>query len=97
LDGRTPIGRAPGDVIAMGYVRNLRCRRFRFHGTFGSFDQDICQGDMEMTLNRIFLQIKIAAKETPRLYFAPLIGAIKGIRAELALLDNAEKKIKVKH
>ncbi|BBB70272.1 hypothetical protein UNDYM_6019 (plasmid) [Undibacterium sp. YM2] len=45
-----------------------------------------------MTLNRVLQQIKIAAKETPRLYFAPLVGAIKGIRAEFAKLDSVDKK-----
>ncbi|WP_162062190.1 hypothetical protein [Undibacterium sp. KW1] len=43
-----------------------------------------------MTLKRVFQQIKIAAKGTPRLYFAPLVGAFKGIRAEFALIEKAE-------
>lgn len=47
---------------------------------------------MEVTLRRVFQQIRIAAKETPRLYFAPLIGAVKGIRAEFARIENAEKE-----
>lgn len=81
----------------MGYVCDLRSRRLCFYGTFDPFNNGFRQGDMEMTLNRVFQQIKIAAKETPRLFFAPLVGAIKGIRAEFAQLENSEKKINVKH
>lgn len=44
--------------------------------------------EMPMTLHRVLQQIKIAAEETPRLYFAPITGAYKGIRAEFAMLES---------
>lgn len=42
-------------------------------------------------MNRIVREIIAAAKETPYVYFAPLIGAYKGIVREYAILDRYEK------
>lgn len=41
---------------------------------------------------RIVKLIYAAAKETPRLFFAPLIGAYKGIKQEYRLIDEEIKK-----
>lgn len=33
-----------------------------------------------------------AAKQAPRLYFAPIVGAIKAVRAELRRMDSKPKQ-----
>lgn len=35
-------------------------------------------------MGKFFREFWLAAKEGPRLYFAPLIGAVRGVREELA-------------
>lgn len=39
----------------------------------------------------IWIHIQLAAKEAPRMYFAPLIGAIRGIRQEYRRLDREHR------
>jgi hypothetical protein len=43
-------------------------------------------------MRRIFKVILIAAKETPREFFAPIIGAYRGIKREYRLLDALDKR-----
>lgn len=43
-------------------------------------------------MNRVVEQIIIAAKETPRAYFAPLIGAYRGIKREYKILAYMESR-----
>lgn len=40
---------------------------------------------------RIFKVIIQAAKETPHEYFAPIVGAYRGIKREYQLLDRLER------
>ncbi len=42
-------------------------------------------------MNRILREIIKAAKETPYVYFAPLIGAYKGIVREYVALERLER------
>jgi hypothetical protein len=39
-------------------------------------------------MNAFYREFMLAARETPRLYFAIFVGAYRGIRAELADLDQ---------
>jgi hypothetical protein len=39
----------------------------------------------------VFAEMIETAKWTPRLYFAPLVGAIRGMRAEMRQVAAAEK------
>lgn len=48
-------------------------------------------------MKRVIQQILIAAKETPRGMFAPIIGAYKGIKQEYKLLAELEAKKKSSH
>jgi hypothetical protein len=48
-------------------------------------------------MNRIIREIIAAAKETPYVYFAPLIGAYKGIVREYELLARYERIKLVRH
>jgi len=57
------------------------------HGSIFQVDETICPGDTEM--NRFFSEFMVAARETPRMYFAPLVGAIKGVRHELRLIERS--------
>jgi len=46
-------------------------------------------------MNKVIEEIIATAKRTPRLYFAPLIGAVRGIRDEyrrIAEEENAARK-----
>lgn len=38
--------------------------------------------------NPVWTEIKIAAQEAPRMYFAPLVGAIKGIQQQYRKLNQ---------
>lgn len=40
-----------------------------------------------MTLKAIWTEIILAARETPRLYFAPLAGACRAVRREMRRID----------
>jgi hypothetical protein len=44
--------------------------------------------DMKRHLQPIWLEIRKAAAEAPALYFAPLIGALRGIRAQYRELER---------
>lgn len=41
-----------------------------------------------MTKEMLFAEMRRAAKEVPQTYFAPLIGAVKGIQQQYRLLDR---------
>ena len=43
-------------------------------------------------LNAILAEIVRAAKEAPALYFAPLIGAVRGIRQQYRLLEHKRRR-----
>jgi len=42
-------------------------------------------------LGMLLREIRTAAAEAPAIYFAPLVGALRGIRAEYARLENLSK------
>lgn len=44
-----------------------------------------------MKSSTFFSEFVGAAKQAPRIYFAPLVGAIKAIKAELALAADGER------
>jgi|EndMetStandDraft_3_1072993.scaffolds.fasta_scaffold393637_2 hypothetical protein len=37
-------------------------------------------------MNKVLYEIKLAAKQAPKLYFAPFVGAVLGIKMELRKL-----------
>lgn len=39
-------------------------------------------------LSEILCEIRIAARDAPLIFFAPLIGALRGVRAEYARLER---------
>lgn len=39
-------------------------------------------------MNAVWIEVKRAAKEAPLMYFAPLLGAWRGIRVQYRLLDR---------
>jgi hypothetical protein len=39
-------------------------------------------------MNAVWVEVKRAAKEAPLMYFAPLMGAWRGIRLQYRLLDR---------
>lgn len=43
-------------------------------------------------MKRVIQQIVIAAKSTPREFFAPIIGAYKGIKREYKAISNIETR-----
>jgi len=43
-------------------------------------------------MNRVLRLILISAAETPRLFFAPLIGAYKGIKQEYRIVERENDK-----
>jgi hypothetical protein len=43
---------------------------------------------MKSFCTAFFKEFMVAARETPRMYFAIFVGAFRGIRAELAELDQ---------
>lgn len=40
-------------------------------------------------MNRVLKEVRLAAYEAPRIYFAPLVGAIKEMRRQMLLLAQA--------
>ena len=42
-------------------------------------------------MNAVWIEVKRAAKEAPLMYFAPLLGAWRGIRLQYRLLDRRFK------
>ncbi len=47
---------------------------------------------------KIFLrEFIVAAKQTPRLYFAIFFGAVRGIKAELAALEKINARSNLDH
>lgn len=49
---------------------------------------------MNSFLREFFHEFMIAARETPRIYFAPFIGAWRGIRAEYAGIERQRRTTK---
>lgn len=43
---------------------------------------------MDVTKRTLLDEIRQAASEAPRMYFAPLIGAVRGIRAQYRSIDT---------
>lgn len=41
-----------------------------------------------MTKEMLFAEMRRAAKDVPQTYFAPLVGAVKGIQQQYRLLDR---------
>lgn len=39
-------------------------------------------------MNAIVKELKSAAMQSPRIYFAPLIGALKAVKVELTRIQN---------
>jgi len=42
-------------------------------------------------MNRVLQEIRVAAYEAPRVYFAPLVGAAKEMRRQMHLLAQARR------
>lgn len=42
-------------------------------------------------MNRVLQEIRMAAYEAPRVYFAPLVGAVKEMRRQMHLLARARR------
>jgi len=42
-------------------------------------------------MNRVLQEIRMAAYEAPRVYFAPLVGAAKEMRRQMHLLAQARR------
>ena len=42
-------------------------------------------------MNRVLQEIRMAAYEAPRIYFAPLVGAVKEMRRQIHLLAQARR------
>lgn len=42
-------------------------------------------------MEQVWIEIKRAAKEAPSMYFAPLIGACRGIRLQYRLLERSRR------
>lgn len=40
-------------------------------------------------MNRVLKEVRLATYEAPRIYFAPLVGAIKEMRRQMHLLAQA--------
>ena len=40
-------------------------------------------------MNPVLKEVRLAASEAPRIYFAPLVGAIKEMRRQMVLLAKA--------
>lgn len=40
-------------------------------------------------MNRVLKEVRMAAYEAPRIYFAPLVGAVKEMRRQMHLLAQA--------
>lgn len=40
-------------------------------------------------MNRVLKEVRLAAYEAPRIYFAPLVGAVKEMRRQMHLLAQA--------
>lgn len=40
-------------------------------------------------MNRLLYEMKIAAKQAPRLYFAPFVGAVNAMKKEVRALRRA--------
>lgn len=40
-------------------------------------------------MNRLLIEIKVAAEQAPRLYFAPLVGAFNAVRREVRNLNKS--------
>lgn len=40
-------------------------------------------------MNRVLKEVRVAACEAPRIYFAPLVGAVKEMRRQMYLLAQA--------
>lgn len=49
---------------------------------------------MNSFLREFFHEFMIAARETPRIYFAPFIGAWRGIRAEYGGIERQRRTTK---
>lgn len=47
-------------------------------------------------MSTVMREIKLAAREAPRVYFAPLVGAVQEMRRQVRLLASARQGHKVK-
>lgn len=51
-------------------------------------------------MNRLLLEMRVAARQAPRLYFAPFVGAVEAVRREFRnlqrpiMMSNPAKKAK---
>lgn len=43
-------------------------------------------------MNQVLREIRMAALEAPRVYFAPLVGAVKEMRRQMHLLARARRQ-----
>lgn len=43
-------------------------------------------------MNRLLYEMKIAAKQAPRLYFAPFVGAVMAMKKEVRALRRAPQQ-----
>lgn len=43
-------------------------------------------------MNRVLQEVRLAAYEAPRVYFAPLVGAVKEMRRQIQLLAEARRQ-----
>lgn len=49
-----------------------------------------------MTRNRVLKEVRMAAYEAPRIYFAPIVGAVKEMRHQMRLLAQARKQTPIR-
>lgn len=70
-------------------VRNRHCRCFGIHVALAVQYLQGFQGEQAMSM--FFREFMVAARETPRMYFAIFVGAFRGIQAELKAIEAQGK------
>jgi hypothetical protein len=48
-------------------------------------------------MSNFMREVKLAAKEAPRVYFAPLVGAVREMRRQVQLLEAARRQQRSQH
>lgn len=47
-------------------------------------------------MNRVLKEVRLAAYEAPRVYFAPLVGAVKEMQRQIQLLAEARRQTPIR-
>jgi len=47
-------------------------------------------------MNRVLEEVRLAAYEAPRVYFAPLVGAVKEMQRQIQLLAEARRQTPIR-